>query len=611
MQLWVWGLVGLTAFIVLSLWKATRRRSPLLRLCLAYALTLALMGLGRGLGLTPSHQTPPSPREPVTRPAAPRTAQVPTPSATPEPGPRGRPPHLMGHLPDGCELLPLSETASIVGRPLEFDAFHLLEGRSRGYVDCSYTERAAFSPRQPRYQVSFHLSRRDSGRDADLGFLGRAPIPGGAGDVRWRADDADEGVSVRTFTSHGMDIVVRVALREPPRGVGRIEAELDLAYRLALQLRTRAQALSLEEMFLRREAARAPRPHPEPVPWGPCPEEEKAVFWLDTLPPEREWRATLEPVYFLRGRFGTRVQVIVSDEEGHGLDGKEPEEVLEAKERALKTGREDDSPRQDGALVFVDLASRRAWFRFGPGAPALTLPNGRPFPSEWHGPDLQAKNKGKGIVLRLKALMDAYVRAYAALGITGPPELDHARPPLPTGRLRVAVAPPPDLSLKNAWTPWTNPTFAAPEPKPQGRPCALVPLPEAASLLGLPLELDARPLHGSRDGASLTCGYTGRGTRSPKRPRYEVELHVAERLPEPERWQPIPGEPEGRRWRVEKNDRGVSVAATTAHGLSVVARVARRDVSVVYGRTEVELLTAYHFARLLSMRAQDLTPGEL
>jgi hypothetical protein len=509
----------------------------------------------------------------------------------------------MGHLPDGCELLPISAAASIVGRPLEFDAFTLLMGRGNGYVNCGYTEQATFFPKRPRYQVSFRLSRRDSGRDADQGFLARAPIPEGAGDVRWRADDADDGVSVRTFTSHGMDIGVQVALREPPRGVGRIEAELDLAYRLALQLRTRAQALSLEEMFLRREEARAPRPHPEPVPWGPCPEAEEAVVWLDKLPPEKEWRATLEPVYFLRGRFGTRVQVIVSDE-GQGLDGKEPEEVLEAKERALETGREDDSPRRDGALVFVDLASRRAWFRFGPGAPKLTLPDGRPFPSEWHGPDLQARSKGKGIVLRLKALVDAYVRAYAALGITGPPELRHARPPLPKSKLRVAVAPPPDLSLENVWTPWTNPSFAAPEPKPQGGPCALVPLPEAASLLGLPLELDAHPPHG-------TCGYSGRGTRSSKRPRYEVELQVAERLPEPERWQPIPGEPEGRRWRVEKNDRGVSVAATTAHGLSVVARVARRDVSVVYGRTELELLTAYHFARLLSLRAQDLTPGDL
>ena len=610
MRLWVWGLVGLTAFIVLSLWKATRRRSPLVRLCLAYALVLALMGLGRGLGLTPSHQTPPPPGEPVTQSAAPPTAQVPTPSATPEPGPRGRPPHLLGHLPDGCELLPISEAASIVGRPLEFDAFTLLQGWRHGWVDCGYTERATFFPKRPGYQVSFRLSRRDSGRESDLVFLDRAPIPGGAGDVRWRANDADDGVSVRTFSSHGMDIVVSVALREPPRGVGRIEAELDLAYRLALQLRTRAQALSLEELFLRREASRAPRPHPEPVPWGPCPDVEEAVIWSGKLPPEPEWHATLEPVYFLRGRFGTRVQVIVSDK-GLGLDGTEPEEVLEARERALETGREDDSPRRDGALVFVDLVSQRAWFRFGPGAPKLTLPDGRPFPSEWHGPDLQARSKSKGIVLRLKALMDAYVRAYAALGITGPPELRHARPPLPRSHVRVAVAPPPDLSLKNVWTPWTNPSFATPEPKPQGGPCALVPLPEAASLLGLPLELDAQPRHGSRDGDPLTCGYSGRGTRSPKRPRYEVELQVAERLPEPERWQPIPGEPEGRRWRVEKNDRGVSVAATTAHGVSVMARVARRDVSMVYGRTELELLTAYHFARLLSMRAQELTPGAL
>jgi hypothetical protein len=497
-----------------------------------------------------------------------------------------------------------------VGRPLEFDAFSMLLGRSGGSVDCGYTERATFFPKRPRYQVSFSLYRRDSGRDADLGFLGRAPIPGGAGDVRWRADDADGGVSVRTFSSHGMDIVVQVALREPPRGVGRIEAELDLAYRLALQLRTRAQALSLEEMYLRREAARASRSHTEPVPGGPCPEEEKAVVWLGEYPREPEWYATLEPVYFLRGRFGTRVQVIVSDE-GQGLDGKEPEEALEAQERALKTGREDDSPRRDGALVFVDLASRRAWFRFGPGAPKLTLPDGRPFPSEWHGPDLQASSKGKGTVLRLKALMDAYVRAYAALGITGPPEPGPARRPLPESHVRVAVAPPPDLSLKNAWTPWTNPSFAALEPKPQGGPCALVQVPEAASLLGLPLEVDAQPRHGSRQGDALTCSYSGRGTRSPKRPRYEVELQVAERLPEAERWQPIPGEPEGRRWRVEKNDRGVSVTATTAHGVSVVARVARRDVSVVSGRTEVELLTAYHFARLLSLRAQDLTPGDL
>jgi hypothetical protein len=567
MRLWIWALVGLTAFIVLSLWN-------------------------------------------VTQPVAPPTAQVPIPSATLEPGPRGRPPHLLGHLPDGCELIPISEAASIVGRPLEFDAFMLLQSWRNGWVDCAYTERATFFPKRPRYQVSFRLSRRDSGRESDLVFLKFAPIPGGAGDVRWRADDADDGVSVRTFSSHGMDIVVHVALREPPRGVGRIEAELDLAYRLALQLRTRAQALSLEELFLRREAARAPRPHPEPVPWGPCPDVEEAVVWTDKLPPAPEWHATLEPVYFLRGRFGTRVQVIVSDE-GLGLDGTEPEEVLEARERALETGREDDSPRRDGALVFVDLASRRAWFRFGPGAPKLTLPDGRPFPSEWHGPDLQASSKSKGIVLRLKALMDAYVRAYAALGITGPPEPRHARPPLPRSHVRVAVAPPPDLSLENAWKPWTNPSFATPEPKPRGGPCALVPLPEAASLLGLSLELDAQPRHGSRDGDPLTCGYSGRGTRSPKRPRYEVELQVAEQLPEPERWQPIPGEPEGRRWRVEKNDRGVSVAATTAHGVSVMARVARRDVSMVYGRTELELLTAYHFARLLSLRAQELTPRDL
>jgi hypothetical protein len=431
------------------------------------------------------------------------------------------------------------------------------------------------------------------------------------GDVRWRADDADEGVSVRTFTSHGMDIEVRVALREPPRGVGRIEAELDLAYRLALQLRTRAQALSLEEMFLRRQEARVPRPHPEPVPWGPCPETEEAVLWLGKYPAEPEWRATLEPVYFLRGRFGTRVQVIVSGEKGQGLDGQEPEEELQARERALKTGREDDSPRHDGVLVFVDLASQRAWFRFGPGAPKLTLPDGRPFPSEWHGPDLQARSKGKGIVLRLKALMDAYVRAYAALGITGPPEPGRTRPPVSKSTLRVAVAPPPDLSLQNPWTPWTNPSFAAPPGGKMQDGCALVPLSEAASLLGLPLELDARTGRGSRKGDRFTCGYSGQSTRSPKRPRYEVELHVAKGLPEPERWQPIPGEPEGRRWRVEKNDRGVSVAATTAHGLSVVARVARRDVSEVHGRTELELLTAYHFARLLSMRAQDIAPGDL
>ncbi|WP_309894174.1 hypothetical protein [Archangium sp.] len=529
-----------------------------------------------------------------------------TATATPEPGPRGRPPHLLGHLPDGCELLPISDAASIVGRPLEFDAFMLLEGRTGGWVNCAYTERATFFPKRPRYQVSFRLSQRDPGREADLRFLGLAPLPGGAGDVRWRSNDADDGVLVRTFSSHGMDIVVTVALREPPRGVGRIEAELDLAYRLALQLRTRAQALSLEEMYLRREASRAPRPHPEPVPWGPCPDVEEVVSWSGKFPAAPEWHATLEPVHFLRGRFGTRVQVIVSDD-GYGSDGEAPEEVLKARERALETGREDDSPRRDGALVFVDLASQRAWFRFGPGAPKLTLPDGRPFPNEWHGPDLQARSKGKGTVLRLKALMDAYVRAYAALGITGPPELPHARPPLPKRNVRVAVAPPPDLSLKNAWTPWTNPSFATLDSKPQSGPCALVPLPEAASLLGLPLELDAPPRHGSRDGDPLSCVYSGRGTRSPKRPRYEVELQVARQLPEPERWQPIPGEPEGRRWRVEKNDRGVSVAATTAHGVSVVARVARRDVSLVYSRTELELLTAYHFTRLLSLRAQEFT----
>ncbi|HEX8438994.1 hypothetical protein [Archangium sp.] len=598
MRLWVWGFIGLTAFIVLSLWRATRRRSPLLRMFLAWTLVLALMGLGRSLGLSP----------PASTPEAPPTAQVPAPSSTPATGPRGRPPHLLGHLPDGCELLPLSEAASLVGHPLEFDAFELLQGRRYGFVDCGYTERATFSPERPRHQVSFRLSRRDSGPDSDRGFLGRAPLPGGAGDVRWRADDADDGVSVRTFTSHGMDLVVHVALREPPPGVGRIEAELALAYRLALLLRTRAQALTLEELVLRREEARAPRPHPEPVPWGVCPEAEEAVSWLDKLPPAPEWRATLEPVHALRGRFGTRVQVLVSNEEGPGLDDQEAEEVLRSNERALKAGREDDSPRHDGALVYVDQASRRAWFRFGSGAPKLTLPNGRPLPSEWHGPDLQARSKGKGIVLRLKALRDAYVRAYAALGITGPPELGpHARPPPRTGKLRVAIAPPPDLSLQNAWTPWTNPSFAAPEPKPMRDGCALVPLPEAASLLGRPLESGARHLLGSRGGNPLTCGYTEPLTRPRQRPRYEVELHVAERLPEAERWQPIPGEPEGRRWRIERNERGVSVAATTAHGLSVLARVVRRDVSVVYGRTEVELLTAYHFARLLSMRAQDIT----
>ena len=139
MRLWIWALVGLTAFIVLSLWK-------------------------------------------LTRPTAPPTAQVPTvtATATPEPGPRGRPPHLLGHLPDGCELLPISEAASIVGRPLEFDAFMLLQSWRNGWVDCAYTERATFFPKRPRYQVSFRLSRRDSGRESDLVFLEFAPNPGAA-----------------------------------------------------------------------------------------------------------------------------------------------------------------------------------------------------------------------------------------------------------------------------------------------------------------------------------------------------------------------------------------------------------------------------------------------
>jgi hypothetical protein len=87
-------------------------------------------------------------------------------------------------------------------------------------------------------------------------------------------------------------------------------------------------------------------------------------------------------------------------------------------ERAFKVGRGDTSPRRDGALVVVALATHRAWFFFGPGAPPLTLGKGRPFPSEWNGRDL--KGRGQGIATRLRALAAAYTRAYEKQGITGP-----------------------------------------------------------------------------------------------------------------------------------------------------------------------------------------------
>ncbi len=355
---------------------------------------------------------------PVDAPPTPKPQRATSASSLPAPsGPprQGRPAHLRGTMPDGCELLPLQEAATLLGRPLVYDSFALLHSRDTE-VHCVYVERLTRYPVKPRYEVKLWVVPSRS-RDEDFTSLG-ALIPGAPGQMRSASMNGaglDKGMRVAALIPHQLKLIAMVALRDVKGDrAKREEAELAVARRIVTLLLERAAGLSPDE--LRRLAAE--RHQPRTGILSTLTSGYRDVVTEGFLPPERGWYDIHEPLYTLRARFGTRVKVVAFDEK-EGLGGADPEELAQAVERTFEVGRGDTSPRRDGALVLVDLATHRAWFFFGPGAPPLTLDKGRPFPSEWKGRDL--KGRGQGIATRLRALAAAYTRAYEKQGITGPP----------------------------------------------------------------------------------------------------------------------------------------------------------------------------------------------
>jgi hypothetical protein len=356
---------------------------------------------------------------PIDDPPAPkpqRAASVSSPPAPSGPPRQGRPAHLRGTMPDGCELLPLQEATTLLGRPLVYASFMLLYSRDT-HVLCAYVERPTRHPVKPRYEVRFWVEPSRT-RNEDLSHLG-ALIPGAPGQMRSASMNGaglDKGMQVVAVIPSRLKLIAVVALRDVKGDRAKREAEeLDVARRLVTLLLERAAGLSPDELW--RLSAHRYQP-PRTGILSTLTSGYQDVVTEGFMPPERAWYDIHEPLYTLRARFGTRVKVVAFDEK-EGLGGIEAEELAQAVERAFKVGRGDTSPRRDGALVVVDLATHRAWFFFGPGAPPLTLDKGRPFPSEWHGRDL--KGRGQGIATRLRALAAAYTRAYEKQGITGPP----------------------------------------------------------------------------------------------------------------------------------------------------------------------------------------------
>lgn len=354
---------------------------------------------------------------PVDAPPTPKPQRVASASSLPAPsGPprQGRPAHLRGTMPDGCEFLPLQEAATLLGRPLVYDSFALLNSRDTE-VHCVYVERLTRYPVKPRYEVKLWVVPSRS-RDEDFTSLG-ALIPGAPGQMRSASMNGaglDKGMRVAALIPHQLKLIALVALRDVKGDRAKREEELAVARRIVTLLLERAAGFSPDE--LRRLAA--DRYQPRTGILSTLTSGYRDVVTEGFLPPERGWYDIHEPLYTLRARFGTRVKVVAFDEQ-KGLGGTDPEELAQAVERTFEVGRGDTSPRRDGALVLVDLATHRAWFFFGPGAPPLTLDKGRPFPSEWKGRDL--KGRGQGIATRLRALAAAYTRAYEKQGITGPP----------------------------------------------------------------------------------------------------------------------------------------------------------------------------------------------
>jgi hypothetical protein len=337
---------------------------------------------------------------------------APTPETPPTPPPaplvEGRPAHLRGSLPDGCTLLRREEVGASLSRSVVYDPFQLLYSRDTA-VSCAYVDRPVPHPRRPSREVGFDVVRMPPASELSQWAT---PVPDAPEGVRWRK--TDRGTSVSIPTDHGLQIRLWVALRDGKRTPKqRTAAELAVARDLVRPLQERARNLS-----------------PSAVEPGPVTGTRARPAWFlarpwdlnyeDGAPTERTWYTVLESLYALRARYGTRVKVIVRDEVSEPGE-LEPEEMARAVEGAFAVGRSDNSPRRDGALVVVDLATHQAWFFFGPSAPPLTLARGRPFPREWHGRDLTLR--GPGLATRLKALTRAYAQAYARLGVDGPPEL--------------------------------------------------------------------------------------------------------------------------------------------------------------------------------------------
>lgn len=325
---------------------------------------------------------------------------APPPVLAPPPKPlvEGRPEHLRGVVADGCTLLTPQEASASVGRPLVYDGFSLWRSRDTSVL-CAYVDRPVRHPQRPRQEVLVQLVS-----SSFLAHLGPASAADPDGLRLWKAN-GDGGVRVAVPTAHGFQVLVRVTLRHLKASPDkRTKAERAVARQLALLAQERASGIPA--------AAVEPPPLPtargtQPDAWVPSSRAD--LVYQDGPVPERTGFAVLEALYRLRAEFGTRVKVVVLDEvkDEQPLD---PEALARVVEGAFEVGRADPGPRKDGALVLIDLATHRAWFFFGPDAPALTVVGKRPFPREWHGRELTLK--GPGVATRLKALAAAYTRAY-------------------------------------------------------------------------------------------------------------------------------------------------------------------------------------------------------
>lgn len=319
----------------------------------------------------------------------------------PKPLVEGRPESLRGVVADGCTLLTPQEASARVGHPLVYDGFSLWRSRDTA-VRCAFVDGPVRHTQPPRREVSVQLV------PASLvdGFgLASARIPDDPSDLRWWERDEDRGVRVAVPAAHGLQVVVQVALRHLKFESGaRTRAERDAARQLAQLAQLRSWKMDATALV------------PSPLPTAPgtkpdgwLPTSRADLLYQDGPAPERTESSVLKTLYRLRADFGTQVKVIVLDEQ-RDVPPLDPDALARAVEDTFKVGRADDSPRRDGALVLVDLATHRAWFFFGPEAPALKLAGKRPFPAEWHGKDLTLK--GPGVATRIKALEAAYSRAY-------------------------------------------------------------------------------------------------------------------------------------------------------------------------------------------------------